>query len=251
MRIERGPGWELRLGRWQDVLEDVECDALITDPPYSARTHGAYREMPKLGRNAIGYASLDEAGVAEIVEMLSPRCRGWFAAMHDHGLAGAWGDALAAAGRYVFAPLSCVEPGSRVRMLGDGPSQWAVWLTVARPRTREAMRWGALPGAYVVPHSRGWRGRREARSGVTGGKPLWLMRQIVSDYSRPGDLVCDPFAGGATTLLAAVQEGRRAIGAECDPETFDLAVSRLRRGFTPVLPGLEAAPVSQGAMFDE
>lgn len=30
---------DLRLGRWQDVLADVECDALICDPPYSARTH--------------------------------------------------------------------------------------------------------------------------------------------------------------------------------------------------------------------
>ena len=26
-RTERGPGWELRLGRWQDVLEDVAVDA--------------------------------------------------------------------------------------------------------------------------------------------------------------------------------------------------------------------------------
>jgi 23S rRNA G2445 N2-methylase RlmL len=32
--------WDLRLGRWQDVLADVtECDAVITDPPYGERTH--------------------------------------------------------------------------------------------------------------------------------------------------------------------------------------------------------------------
>jgi site-specific DNA-methyltransferase (adenine-specific) len=55
------------------------------------------------------------------------------------------------------------------------------------------------------------------------------------DDSRPGDLICDPCAGGGTTLLAAVIEGRRAIGAECDPETFELAVRRLRRGYTPCL----------------
>jgi len=36
-----------------------------------------------------------------------------------------------------------------------------------------------------------------------------------------------------TTLLAAVIEGRRAIGAERDPATFAKAVARLRRGFTP------------------
>jgi len=59
------------------------------------------------------------------------------------------------------------------------------------------------------------------------------MRAIVRDYSRPGELVCDPCAGGGTTLLAAVLEGREAIGTELDPKTFELAVARLRKGYTP------------------
>jgi len=62
-----------------------------------------------------------------------------------------------------------------------------------------------------------------------GGKPEWLMRAIVRDYTRPGDLVCDPCAGGATTLIAAALEGRRAIGAECDPKTYELACKRIER----------------------
>jgi len=52
----------------------------------------------------------------------------------------------------------------------------------------------------------------------------------------PGDLVCDPCAGGGTTLLAAVLEGRRAIGAELDCATFEKAVKRLRsHAITPPL----------------
>lgn len=39
--VATGPGWELRLGDYREVLADVTCDALITDPPYSARTSGA------------------------------------------------------------------------------------------------------------------------------------------------------------------------------------------------------------------
>lgn len=35
---------ELRCGRWQDVLADVtQCDAVITDPPYSDKTHSGQR----------------------------------------------------------------------------------------------------------------------------------------------------------------------------------------------------------------
>jgi site-specific DNA-methyltransferase (adenine-specific) len=82
--------------------------------------------------------------------------------------------------------------------------------------------WGALPGAYVVTPG--------DRSGSRmGGKPLDLMQQIVRDYSRPGMLVADPCAGHATTLVAALQAGRRVWGAECDPAAHAAAVARLER----------------------
>ncbi len=86
-----------------------------------------------------------------------------------------------------------------------------------------------------------WPGKHgDARS--EDSKPLGLMRAIVRDYSRFGDLVVDPYAGGGTTLLAAAMEGRRAIGAEVDPMTFEKAVARLRRG---IQPGLFSSEVNQ------
>jgi site-specific DNA-methyltransferase (adenine-specific) len=63
------------------------------------------------------------------------------------------------------------------------------------------------------------------------------MRAIIRDYTRPGDLIVDPCAGGATTLLAAAIEGRRCIGSEMDPETYAKAVRRLEAGWTPDLFG--------------
>jgi site-specific DNA-methyltransferase (adenine-specific) len=55
------------------------------------------------------------------------------------------------------------------------------------------------------------------------------MQQIVRDYSRPGMLIADPCAGHATTLVAALQSGRRVWGAECDPAAHAAAVARLER----------------------
>ena len=102
--------------------------------------------------------------------------------------------------------------------------------------------WGSLPGAYVTSTA-------EKRA-IKGGKPIALMRALVRDYSRPGDLVCDPCAGGATTLIAAALEGRRAIGAELDPKTFALACARIERtALTAPLPGMEPRrKVEQGAL---
>jgi site-specific DNA-methyltransferase (adenine-specific) len=229
---------ELRLGRWQDALGDVgEVDALITDPPYSERTHGAYREMAKLGRKAIEYAHLTEQDARALVSAWAPRTRGWMVIFTDHFLAPVFAAAMEAQDRYAFAPLACVEPGARVRLCGDGPSNWTCYAVVSRPRTNRYAKWGALPGAYVVPGNMGWRAakREDGRSGVMGGKPLWLMRALVRDYSRPGDLICDPCAGAATTLIAARAEGRHSVGAEMDPATHALAAKRIGRPYTPML----------------
>ena len=91
-------------------------------------------------------------------------------------------------------------------------------LVVARPRTREAAKWRALPGAYVS---------HKTNDKMQRGKPLDVMRQIVRDYSNEGDSVVDLCAGYGTTLLAAAIEGRTAIGAEMDPETHAKATRRL------------------------
>lgn len=217
---------DLRCGRWEDVLGDVECDALIVDAPYSERTHSAYRDMPELRRRAIDYACWSAEDVAAFVAAWAERTRGWMCSITDHVLAGAWADAMAAAGRYVFSPIACVEPGRNVRVCGDGPTQWSCWLVVSRPRTRTMQGWGALPGAYVVA-----KGRPRESYGRMGGKPLDLMRSIVRDYSREGDLVCDPCAGGATTLIAAALEGRRAVGAEQDAAAYAQAMEVITHGY--------------------
>lgn len=258
MTSAHGPGWELHCGRWQDALAGVDAvDAVICDPPYSARTHdghnngvsggtvarqtGATRRPdggvdPETMRRAISYAPWAPADVSAFVAAWSGRCSGWFAALTSHDLCAAWIDAFEAAGRYAFAPLACLSPGSRVRLGGDGPSNWAVWLVVARPREKRFASWGTLPGGYITPPE---------SMPIVGGKPLGLMRAIVRDYSRPGDLVVDPCAGGGTTLLAAAMEGRRAVGSEMDPDTYAKAVARLRVGIQPDM--FTAAPDDERA----
>jgi site-specific DNA-methyltransferase (adenine-specific) len=213
---------DLRLGRWQDVLGDVECDALITDPPYSERTHKGHNALQgKEGhRRTLSYDSLDDAGVREMVAGLEPSVRGWFVVFSCHLLVPAWARALESTGRYVFAPLPWLAWGSRVRLAGDGPSCWTTWITVSRPRSPEFARWGTLPGGYRQSAANHGTFAAGAQKRHIGGKPDALMRAIVRDYSRPGDLVCDPCAGGGTTLRAALAEGRRAVGAEMDPETW-------------------------------
>jgi len=59
-------------------------------------------------------------------------------------------------------------------------------------------------------------------------KPLDLMLQLVLDFTEPGDLVLDPFAGSGTTGVACLSLGRRFVGWEIDEAFFEVACRRLR-----------------------
>lgn len=60
-------------------------------------------------------------------------------------------------------------------------------------------------------------------------KSLALTRWLIRLVAGPGGLVLDPFAGSGTTLLAARQEGVRAIGIEREPEYLEMCAHRLRQ----------------------
>ena len=121
-------------------------------------------------------------------------------------------------GRTIFLPLPYFHPGRSVRLTGDGPSSWTDWLIVSR--TKAQSKWGTLRGGYVA--GPGWDDKARM-----GGKPTRLLQLIVSDYSRPNDVVCDPFMGAGTTGVACMREGRKFIGIEIDSDAFDIACKRI------------------------
>lgn len=51
--------------------------------------------------------------------------------------------------------------------------------------------------------------------------PRKLAEQHIMSWSNPGDLVLDPFAGSGTTLVAAIDLGRNAVGIELNPRYIE------------------------------
>lgn len=64
-------------------------------------------------------------------------------------------------------------------------------------------------------------------------KPLPLLQTLISNSSIPNDVVLDPFAGSASTLVAARTSGRRAIGFEIDKDSYLRAQKRLTAEESP------------------
>lgn len=221
--------------------DDTVCDLLCVDAPYSEVTHGGHNggmasvseRAPVKGngvrdtgrpRRTLDYAAWGVEEVDAFIRTWLPLTRGWVVSITDDVLAPVWSTCLERAGRYVFAPLPFVARGSTVRLTGDGPPSWTAWLIVARPRRAPYSRWYRhhhdVPGAYVLPL-----GFSEEKA-VVGGKPLWLLERLVEDYSRPGDIVCDPCCGAGTTVLAASRTGRIGIGGDVSREHAELAAAR-------------------------
>jgi DNA modification methylase len=58
-------------------------------------------------------------------------------------------------------------------------------------------------------------------------KPVTLLERLIRLYTCEGDIVFDPFCGSASTIKAANNCNRRAIGSEVDPRRYSDATARL------------------------
>lgn len=62
-------------------------------------------------------------------------------------------------------------------------------------------------------------------------KPVGIFTPLLEAFSKPGDVVLDPFAGSGSTLVAARDLGRRFIGIELDEQHHRTASARLQSRF--------------------
>lgn len=81
----------------------------------------------------------------------------------------------------------------------------------------------AAAGVWTVPVHNG--------AEVPTQKPLALVQAFVSDFTLPGETVCDPFLGSGTTGVACALSGRRLVGIEADASHFDIACRRIEEAY--------------------
>lgn len=58
-------------------------------------------------------------------------------------------------------------------------------------------------------------------------KPLGILKPLIQTFSEQGSVVCDPFCGSGSSLLAAKPLFREYIGIELDPKYAAIATRRL------------------------
>lgn len=202
----------------------LAADILVTDPPYGRRW-----------RSGGGLTNADGQG--------RPRkCHGGIpgdrdTTTRDSALA-AWGDRPGV----VFGDLLITQPSNAVQCLIYAKAADA-GIRGARGgfrRDAEAIyltgRWPAgIGGHSSVLHSRSWVAGPSSpatRYGHPHAKPLDLLELLLT--SAPAGVVADPFAGSGTTLIAARNLGRTAIGVEIEERHCETIARRLDQLCLPI-----------------
>ena len=208
------------------VMHEIgQVDHVITDPPYSSTTHVGARSMKNLDTSQITFDSIDGVALLEAFCTAGALTRRWMIATVDWrhmNILEAVNEEPHGFFRFVRFGI-WVKPNGAPQFTGDRPATG--WEAVAIMHGLETgkMRWNR-GGHHAVWTENIERGEHRTQ------KPINLIRQFVEDFTDPGDLILDPFMGSGTTLRAAKDLGRRAIGIELREDYCKIAVERLRQG---------------------
>lgn len=223
-------GITLFLGDCREVLPQLEAvDHVITDPPYAARAMKNARSAETMTRRRdgqhydFGYAALTDALRVSTAVLTAALVKRWAIYWCDLESVHAWRRDVEAAGlRYIRGGIWTREHAAP-QFSGDRPAQGVEACVIAHTAARLRWNGGGRPAAWVGPIVNAAHASREH----TSPKPEWLMNRLVADFTDPGEVILDPFAGSGTTLFAAKRLGRRAIGIEIDERWAEGAARRL------------------------
>lgn len=213
-------------------LPDASIDAVITDPPYSSggqfrgdRTGSTGDKYTALGsrhhlpnfdgdsRDQRGYAYWCTLWMTQALRVTKPG--GVLACSTDWRQLPTITDVIQAGGWIWRGILPWIKPDARPHFGRFRQSaEFIVWATRGpRPTVGDC-----LPGYWLETWPRTKVHQTE--------KPLAVMRDLVK-AAPAGGVVLDPFAGGGTTGVAALAEGRRFMGVEASGDYVRIAADRL------------------------
>jgi hypothetical protein len=203
-------------GDCREVTEWLSADVLVTDPPYGRGWTSGAGLTNVNGRGSSKYQS----GIANDGDT---RARDEALAIWGNRPAVVFGDLLSpqpegAAQALIYAkPADAGIRGARAGWRRDAEAIYLVgpWLAGVGGRSSIIRTSGRVAGPRGIA----------LRVGHPHAKPVDVMETLIT--ACPLGVIADPFAGSGSTLVAARNLGRKAIGVEIDERYCERAARRL------------------------
>lgn len=203
------------------AMPEQSVDAVITDPPYSERTHKQAKSNRGKGHGVrdIHFTSITDDDLTTTLEQCGRVTRRWVVASLDYRHAVGY-DVEPPKGLRVLRVGVWVKTNPMPMISADRPAQgWESLAYMHRDDVKPAWNGGDKHGNYILG--------TEQRMGHPTAKPLVMVQDFVSRFTNRGDTILDPFAGSGTTLVAASILGRHAIGVELEERYCETIARRL------------------------
>lgn len=193
-------------GDCREILPTLApVDLVLTDPPYNA-----------------GMDYGDKTNDKRPVEQYQDWCREWFELLPTDKILifPGWGN------QNFWATIN--------------PTSMACWYKPGNPSGGGPFQWTEFEPVYIWHLS--FSGSNVFRAPVSNQdavgthpcpKPLNLFRQIIKRLRTQGTIL-DPFMGSGTTLRAAKDLGRKAIGIEIEEKYCEIAARRMSQSVMPL-----------------
>ena len=200
-------------GDCREILPGLAFDVVVTDPPYGIGYESGHSGV--LPRSIKGDS--DTTLRDWMIEVCAPRPLACFATWRcrpprpPRGCL-VWSKAAGGMGDLSFPWAPTFE---MVWIYGDG---WAGHRGSSVLTGETVVTWNTGPARRVHPHE----------------KPVDVLAQIIR--KAPPGTILDPFMGSGTTLRAAMDLGRRAIGIEIEERYCEIAARRLDQLVLPLAP---------------
>lgn len=186
-------------------IADESVDCIITDPPYPREFLGEYRKLSMFAERVLkpGGSCLAMAGQSYLPEVITH--------LSEH-LTYHW-------------TLAYLTPGGQSVQLWERQVNtfWkpVLWFVKGEYKGEWS---GDVVKSDVNDNDKRFHEWGQSESGTA---------RLVERFSRPGDLICDPFVGGGTTAVAALARGRRFIGVDTSTDAVNDTRMRIGRVLTP------------------
>lgn len=198
-----------------DILPTLgQVDAIVTDPPYTEKTHKGARTGN--GNDVlIDFDSLTDQQFLEITKKCVAVSNRWVVMtcdwMHTAELAKEMPEEFIRAGVWV-------KPNGMPQYTGDRPAMGWESVAILHRKGKKLWNGGGRHAVWNVPKVHG---------NHPTEKPLALIESFLNLFTNEQEVVLDPFMGSGTTGVAAVQMARKFIGIEREQKYFDVACQRI------------------------
>jgi site-specific DNA-methyltransferase (adenine-specific) len=196
-----------------------EIDVVLTDPPYSDVTHEGARTFDDTTK-LVDFPSVTIEFLREVYSSLAPKLKSWLVAFMDWRHIASLEKEPPGGLRFVRFGI-WVKPNGAPQFTGDRPATgWEGIGVFHREGGKMSWNGGGRHAVFIY---------NKINGSHPTEKPLPLVSELMSLFSNPGDLIFDPFMGSGTTLRAAKNLGRRAIGIEIEERYCEIAAKRLQQ----------------------